>query len=319
MTERSNQLKKLLENKNNFTIHAINASSTNKYIEYAYLNGKKLDRTYINHEEIMKGGVLEFYMTNTPSAWGSKKGQEPVTSIDDHAIVISPYIEKGDITFKENTKIILKSADTEADIYYQINDSGYKKYEAPILINEASLLMTYAKKNEIKSNVIKTQFYKVDPTLSIDLETEYAQRYNAGGNNALIDGIRGGLDYRTGAWQGYHNSDVSVIIDLGKEKTIKQIDAGFLRDQGPWIFYPTEVTYLTSTDGGVFNLAKHIKFPKVTQKDGAEINRVKADISPRKVRYIKVVAKTLGEIPEWHIGHAYNGKSWIFMDEIVIK
>ena len=110
-----------------------------------------------------------------------------------------------------------------------------------------------------------------------------------------------------------------VVVDLGNEKTIRHIEAGFLSDQGPWIFYPTEVTYSTSIDGESFNLAKTIKFPKASSKTGPEVNRAEADISPRKARYIKVVAKTLGEIPEWHIGHAYNGKSWIFMDEISIK
>ncbi|AXT18892.1 glycoside hydrolase family 92 protein [Flavobacteriaceae bacterium AU392] len=308
-----------LENGESFTIEAKNISSKNKYIEYAYLNGKKLNRTYLNHDEIINGGSLIFEMTDNPATWGTKEGQEPMTIIEEHPIVVAPYIQKGDIAFKGNTEITLSNAEADTDIFYQLDDSEFKKYEGPIQLNNPSMLATYAEKNGIKSNIIETQFYKIDPNISINLETEYAQRYNGGGDNALIDGIRGGTDYRTGIWQGYHNRDVIVTIDLGNEKTISEIETGFLNDQGPWIFLPTEVTYLSSTDGKSFKVAKHIKLPKVTASQSAKVERITAKISPQKARYIKVIAKTLGDIPEWHIGHAYDGKSWVFMDEISIK
>lgn len=37
------------------------------------------------------------------------------------------------------------------------------------------------------------------------------------------------------------------------------------------------------------------------------------------IRYIKLKAKNLGSVPEWHLGHPYNGKAWILIDEIEIK
>jgi len=38
------------------------ASKDNKYIQEVKLNGQKLDRSYITHQEIMDGGTLEFTM-----------------------------------------------------------------------------------------------------------------------------------------------------------------------------------------------------------------------------------------------------------------
>jgi predicted alpha-1,2-mannosidase len=49
-----------------FTIKAPMASLTNKYILKASLNGKVLDRSYITHQEIMDGGILEFEMGAIP-------------------------------------------------------------------------------------------------------------------------------------------------------------------------------------------------------------------------------------------------------------
>ena len=36
-------------------------------------------------------------------------------------------------------------------------------------------------------------------------------------------------------------------------------------------------------------------------------------------RYIKIVARNLGNLPKWHLGYEYDGKAWIFVDEIEIK
>ncbi|MCX6169376.1 MAG: hypothetical protein NTX65_08550 [Ignavibacteriales bacterium] len=36
-----------------------------------------------------------------------------------------------------------------------------------------------------------------------------------------------------------------------------------------------------------------------------------------KIRYIKVIAKNVGRCPAWHPGA--GGKSWIFVDEIIVE
>jgi predicted alpha-1,2-mannosidase len=49
-----------------FTVSAPSASKTNKYIQKVSLNGQELDRTYITHQEIIEGGLLEFVMGDSP-------------------------------------------------------------------------------------------------------------------------------------------------------------------------------------------------------------------------------------------------------------
>jgi predicted alpha-1,2-mannosidase len=49
-----------------FTVRAPLASKENKYIQEVKLNGKSLDRSYITHNEIMSGGILEFTMGASP-------------------------------------------------------------------------------------------------------------------------------------------------------------------------------------------------------------------------------------------------------------
>jgi predicted alpha-1,2-mannosidase len=55
-----------LENGKTFTIHALNNSSSNKYIQSARLNGKKLETLFFSHKNWMDGGLLEITMTDKP-------------------------------------------------------------------------------------------------------------------------------------------------------------------------------------------------------------------------------------------------------------
>ncbi|MEO8112702.1 MAG: GH92 family glycosyl hydrolase [Ginsengibacter sp.] len=54
-----------LENGHTFSIEAKNQSDKNVFIQKIELNGKLLNRLYLTHEEIMKGGKLVYYMSAT--------------------------------------------------------------------------------------------------------------------------------------------------------------------------------------------------------------------------------------------------------------
>jgi putative alpha-1,2-mannosidase len=56
-----------VENNKLFTIRTINNSDKNIYIQSARLNGKPFDRSFIWHEEIVKGGELVFVMGDQPN------------------------------------------------------------------------------------------------------------------------------------------------------------------------------------------------------------------------------------------------------------
>ena len=67
-----------LANGKTFTVKAKNLSKTHKYIQSARLNGKALARSYITHDDIKNGGVLEFVMSkNANKKWATKHGQRP--------------------------------------------------------------------------------------------------------------------------------------------------------------------------------------------------------------------------------------------------
>ena len=308
-----------LENGKAFTIEAKNNSSENKYIKSVKLNGNNYEFSYINHSDIINGGSLVFEMTNKPSTWGTTDEFIPSTKIDEHLIVAAPFIAKGEIAFKGSTEITLKNVDSEAVIYYRLGyKGGFNKYNKPFIIDKFINLSVYSEKNGIKSAVILTDFYKIDPNIKIDLKTEYANQYNAGGDNALIDGIVGAEDFRTGTWQGYFDSDLVAIVDLGKVKPIKTVKVSFLKDQKSWIFLPKEVEIYKSKDGVNYELDTNWSFKKTENTDEVKIETVHVS-KLGEARYIKVIAKKLGKLPTWHLGAKDDGRSWLFVDEIQIN
>ncbi|MGB1198041.1 MAG: GH92 family glycosyl hydrolase [Thalassotalea sp.] len=67
-----------LANGKKFTVKATRLSEQNKYIASAQLNGKPLNRSYITHDDINSGGVLEFTMSSQPNKkWANKQTERP--------------------------------------------------------------------------------------------------------------------------------------------------------------------------------------------------------------------------------------------------
>lgn len=299
-----------------FTIEAKNLSDENKYIASVTLNGKPLNRSFLYHNEIMDGGKLLFKMTDEPTNWATKDDEIPKTEITENLIVPAPFIAKGQVAFKNNTEVSLAVSIGKAEIYYSLNNSDFKKYQKPFKLFEETILKTYSQEGEKRSGVITTHFFKIVPNLSITLETEYANQYNGGGPNALIDGIHGAKDFRTGTWQGYHDLDLKATVDLGSKKEVKTVTVNFLQDQRSWIFYPTEVSCLVSENGKDFTELTLQKIKAEKPSEEVSIKTIEFEVN-KNIQFIKINAKNLGNLPKGHLG--YGGKAWLFVDEIDFK
>ena len=53
-----------------FTVEAPAASEANRYVRAATLDGRPLERAWLRHSEIARGGRLVLHMSDRPSAWG---------------------------------------------------------------------------------------------------------------------------------------------------------------------------------------------------------------------------------------------------------
>ena len=307
-----------LEDGHQFVIEAKNRSDENYYIQSVSFNGKSYSRSYITHDMIMNGGTLVFEMGDKPgNSWGVKTDDRPVRRITDNPITPVPVFKAKSKTFMESQQIGLEDLDNNAVIKLKRKNGSWENYNAPFLINSSVSMEAKAVKNGMESFTEHAEFFKIPKNRKVTLKTGYSSQYTAGGNNALINTIRGGADFKTGNWQGYEGVDVDAVIDLGEVQTIHSMGIGFLQDENAWIFMPLQVSFEVSTDGVHFEDAGVVKNRVDAHQSGVIIKDFKVENINKKVRYIHLVAKNRAVCPEWHKG--YPNPSWIFTDEFWVK
>lgn len=66
-----------LKNNRNFRIRCHKQSDQSFYIERITLNGKSYRKNFITYKNIQEGGLMEFFLTDRPTFWGSNKQDGP--------------------------------------------------------------------------------------------------------------------------------------------------------------------------------------------------------------------------------------------------
>jgi predicted alpha-1,2-mannosidase len=296
-----------------------------KYIESidydsaSLAKAEPISSSFLTHDMITKSGTLVYNISAQPTSWATAVEDRPVSAITEEIITAVPYIAAGAISFSDKTTITLNTIDTDAEIFYSINGSEFELYESPISISEPIKLSVNAVKDHKISHTLTTEFYKYDKNMSIVLEHNYANEYSAGGNDALIDGMKGTQDFRSGSWQGTQKEDVVATVDLGSSKEVQQVSTSFLKDQRSWIFYPKEVIFELYDENKKLLKTVSEKLPETGKEEIVAIHNVNLKTAVKNVRFVKMRALTYGKLPEWHLGHPYDGNAWVFADEITVN
>ncbi len=316
------------------------------YVSSAMLNGIPYDSVTLRHATVARGGTLVLTMSSDPfKEWGVSDALASDLT-DGSSILAAPFAEPAPRTFTDSLKIVLRCADplvlnTAAQLANPLQDvnpaerffiqwrfggeSGWREYTTPIAITgNASLEFRSAgvKKNavgemeKLYSPVQESRFTKSGGMGSLKLGTAYAPQYAAGGDQALIDGLRGPADFRTGFWQGYQGVDLEATLDLGQVREIKAVVAGFLQDENSWIFYPLRVELEISVDGQNWRTLAADHAPVPWHEPGVLRHDFRAGVST-PVRYIRLRGVNRGICPPEH--KAAGHKSWIFSDEFFVE
>lgn len=142
---------------------------------------------------------------------------------------------------------------------------------------------------------------------TIKYTSPYAPQYTAGGDTALVDGLRGGWTYGDKRWQGFLNTDMDVTVDLGEVKEISFIAAEFMQLSGPYVWLPREVIISISEDGNTFTEQARLHTDVPTTEDRLVFRTYEWD-GKASARYVRYQA----------LSNGIEG-GWLFTDEIVIK
>jgi alpha-L-fucosidase len=222
----------------------------------------------------------------------------------------------------ESSLLVRLLSDTEGvTIRYTLDGSEptlrSARYTGPVRLTTSSALKAVAVfRGELSAEPTVAQFIKCMKVKEAAFEKPYSDKYPGQGDATIINGRRGTLDFHDGEWLGFNGDDVVVTLDLGGIRSIKKITAGFLQEQGAWIFLPSEVKFFVSGDGVNWTSAGESKntieqTEQVLVKDFAGVN------GNAKSRFVKIVGKNIGVCPSWHPGA--GDKAWLFVDELIVE
>ena len=195
-----------------------------------------LEQLQISHDELMKGGVFIFEMSATPSKYVGIQEQLELQPF----FAPAPFIKTEQRVFNDSLLIEIDvvrlnqsgKTNTGTQLFYQINGQKWQSYHQPFYIHSN---VNISIKAGYKEPVVKTQglnywsavvtssFIKKDPNVQLELKSTYSNQYTASGKDALIDGLIGGNEFRTGDYQGYYDQDVVAIIEFNTPKSIQEV------------------------------------------------------------------------------------------------
>ena len=343
-----------LENGKTLKINVLNNSKENKYIQKIELNGREILINGITHQQLIAGGELTLEMGPAPSTTIRSSVGSPITK--EMAINIrftpTPFFRVDNRVFENQLTVKIehqKPINWETiKIQYRFLDDTTKiiDYTSPFNIDktciiEARQLATISPRSDYNSMPsfetnyspwVYANFIKRDPSISLQLKSEYAHQYEAAGPNTLIDGVKGTKEFRTGDWQGYYAKDLVTEVKFDIPRQLKEIGLSCLQDMKSWIFYPNSIELEISFDGNTFEklntietiptIASVANSPTIIPSFSTYVGPTIAEFfrstnTDRAIKAIKVTARNYGKCPAWHLGAGND--TWLFVDELIFR
>jgi len=228
------------------------------------------------------------------------------------------YSVKGKLThLSDRLTFELNTTSSSYPIYYSTDKSFPSKlYSTPITVDTSMHIKAVVlnSKNTALGAVFQQKINLhegVGATIAIDKEPHPA--YNAGGKNALINGISGNNKrYGDTEWLGFLGEDIVITIEFEKPKNIKTISTRFYNGKGQWIYAPNEIGFSFYLEDG-----KTVNDITILEEKNNLLVNYSYEFKSTAVKKLDIIVKNYGTIPEGKQGAGH--KAWTFIDEIIIN
>lgn len=279
---------------------------------------KELHQLKIDYINLWKAENREYWLTENLNKYD--KTAREFLDLETHV-----FINAGKAIKPGEMEIKLTTLYPDTEIRYTTNGGEPTKeselYDGALSVTKNAQVKARAFQNT-KEGEISAKYFNVHKALGANPEIKGRvstanPAYSAGGPGGLTDGLKGSEDFADGRWQGYAGQDIEVILDLKSKTEINEISADFFQRLISWVLLPESVKFYVSNDAKKFTKVAVAENPIDPQEQGLIIENFSSGALKEKARYIKVVVKSMGPLPEWHTGAGKS--SFIFLDEIIVE
>jgi predicted alpha-1,2-mannosidase len=308
---------------NGKSLQIISEPGNGKIIKDVTINNKTSLAAYFDYTALMNGGKINFAYADkeTPNKYG--KELLPPSDVAKISIIPAPLVNASSQVFKDQLEVSVGTINSGSlSTYYTIDGTEPTNkgnpYKEPFIIDKNTVVKVKAYSKSDSSETIVASFYKIKYNYDIVIKSNVNPQYASEGSQTMIDGIVADSNWRKGNWLGYQGQDFECVIDMKEVKEINTLSLNFLQDSRSWILFPTMVSFYSSNDGKKFELMESIANNMKAEDQKVQVKTfAKQSKQPVKTRYIKVIAKNYGTLPEWHLGK--GGDAFIFVDELELK
>ncbi len=222
----------------------------------------------------------------------------------------------------ENHAIVLElSTFDDAPIHYTLDGTDPTEasatYEQPVVLTDNAVIKAIAVRPTGISNLyVDSVSFSKATSQPVTLVNAPAPRYKAAEGVTLVDGKFGTNSYSNGDWVGFNGDDMIAIIDLGSEQKVSEVTIRTCVVTGDWVFDATGMQVEVSNDGTAFTKVASEDYPMPSAHTSGIVPH-SISFPETEARYVKVIAKTVKALPDWHAGKGKPG--FLFVDEIEVN
>lgn len=225
--------------------------------------------------------------------------------------------------------ISLRTIFNDKDIYYTTDgsepDRNSQLYGGPFAISSSCVVKAISYDENGDSVISERNFLYhkgIGHLKSLNSPAgNYRPEYSGGGDDALLNGVTGSINYKDGNWQGFYGCDADIELDFGKAEIVNSLTINFMTNPFDWIMMPTKVkVYAFPVDASPDmpdTWVRTFTFDDKVPMTGNNIFSKTLNLNGIKTKYLRVVIENPGVLPAGTPGAGYD--SWIFMDEIVVE
>lgn len=195
----------------------------------------------------------------------------------------------------------------DAPIYYTLDGSQptlqSHRCDSVIRISQSADLKAVAIREAGVSKVVerKISFNKATMASVRFIQSQPAPNYTFQGAVTLVDGLMGNDNFSTGAWLGFLQDRVTILLDLHKDKSFSKIGVNAMTYMDAWIMSPRQLQVFVSKDNSQFEKMTEVSFPEETDVKKRDIKCFEAAFNPVEARYVKLIINGSKELPKNHI------------------
>lgn len=336
---RFKNLRKLNLNFTNISGKGLKELASLKYLKSLSLSGTK-----VNYHDLHQQ-IHEFKSLNTLVVWNTdlslleiqklqnanKQIQIIAGFIDDGSNPIRltpPQLKNSSNIFSDSLLLQLGHPINGVKIRYTTDGSEPDSINSPIFNNQP-LLKKYTivkakayKAGWLGSDAVAFNLYKTTyrPD-SVTLLSPLNSRHLANGLKTFFDGELGTFNANSPAsatnWAGFIKNDMEVLLEYKKPVTVSSVALNMLIEPETIIFPPSSIEIWGGATKAQMRLITTIS-PIRPEKEGKPfIQLAECKFKTQKISYLKIIAKPLKKLPDWHKN---KGKpALLLVDEILIN